>query len=78
MLQGGEKPHPNGDYIKRQVFCPHCWTLTHRDSGRFGALVTWFQDVFERKGMRRPNHTEGEIKGDLPHPIVLDYAAAGT
>ena len=28
--------------------------------------------------MRRPNRIEGEIKGDLPHPMVLDYAAAGT
>ncbi len=29
--------------------------------------------------MRRPNHCiEREIKGDLPHPIVLGYAAAGS
>ncbi len=29
------------------------------------ALVKGFQDVFESKGMRRPNHCiEGEIKSD--------------
>ena len=36
------------------------------------ALVNGFQDVFESKGMRRPNHCiEGEIKSDSLHP---DYS----
>ncbi len=31
-----------------------------RDSGNVGfALVSWLQDVFEGKGMRRPNHCIG-------------------
>ena len=42
---------------------PPTWTSTHRDSDRWR-----FCFESRRKGMRRPNHTEGEIKGDLPHP----------
>jgi len=41
------------------------------------ALVSWLQDVFEGKGMRRPNHCiGGEIRATYRIPIVLDYAAA--
>ncbi len=69
---------PMGIISSGRSFVP---TVGHRRTGTpvdsVFALVTWFQDVFERKGMRRPNHTEGEVQGDLPHPLVLDYAAAG-
>ena len=36
----------------------------------FFALVNWFQDLFERKGMRRPNHCiGGEIRATYLIPL---------